>query len=231
MVKGVLIRRPRLCGIVFPAALDMNNPLEPSKSSWKLYFLDPPTVNLLNFSRYYLTFLLLYMLIIGILLWIFIHTISHFYRFKLLVIVYWFFSLCVDYWYLFNCIDFPYIILNCLRFWLLISSFIKKKFSRKVYFKYFCECVIIIHLCVCFYYHYYYFNFWFEVFTHVVNDLRYLHMLWMIWGIYTCCEWFEVFTHVVNDLRYLHMLWMIWGIYTCCEWFEVLTHVVNDLRY
>jgi hypothetical protein len=45
----------------------MNNPLEPSKSSWKLYFLDPPTVILLNFSRYYLTCVLLYMLIIGIL--------------------------------------------------------------------------------------------------------------------------------------------------------------------
>ena len=49
----------------------------------------------------------------------------------------------------------------------------------------------------------------------------------MIWGIYTRCEWFEVFTHVVNDLMYLHTLWMIWGIYTRCEWFEVFTHVVN----
>jgi hypothetical protein len=56
-------------------------------------------------------------------------------------------------------------------------------------------------------------------------------MLWMIWGIYTCCEWFEVFTHVVNDLRYLHTLCMIWGIYTRCEWFEVFAQVVNDLRY
>ena len=66
MVKGGLIRRPRLCGIVLPATLDMNNPLKPSKCSRKLYFLD--AVILLNFSRYYLAFLLLHMLIIDILL-------------------------------------------------------------------------------------------------------------------------------------------------------------------
>jgi hypothetical protein len=33
MVKGVLIRRPRLCGLVFPTTFDMNNPLKASKSS------------------------------------------------------------------------------------------------------------------------------------------------------------------------------------------------------
>ena len=52
--------------IVFPATLDMNNALKPSKCSRKLYFLD--AVILLKFSRYYLAFLLLHMLIIDILL-------------------------------------------------------------------------------------------------------------------------------------------------------------------